>query len=80
MSERAEPSADKCRGPEDLGQLFHDKESDIWYECVFDNRKRVYTWTILPPEDVLPRSYQLSRLTEMTSSSYVETHTSTGSV
>jgi hypothetical protein len=37
-----------------VGQLFHDKEADVWYECIFDTRKNVFTWTILPPEKVLP--------------------------
>jgi hypothetical protein len=47
-----EPSPAECRGPEDVGRLFHDEERDIWYECIFDQRKQVFTWTILPPEDV----------------------------
>jgi hypothetical protein len=48
------PSPDECQGPEDVGKLFHDQERDIWYECIFDQRKQVFTWTILPPEDVPP--------------------------
>lgn len=31
--------------------MYHDEEQDIWYECVFDQRKKVYAWTILPPGD-----------------------------
>jgi len=55
MCQRAEsPSPDQCQGPEDVGKLFHDEGADIWYECIFDKRKHVFTWTILPPEDVLP--------------------------
>lgn len=37
--------------PKMSGRLFHDQERDIWYECVFDQRKQVFTWTILPPGD-----------------------------
>jgi hypothetical protein len=48
------PDPDDCKQPEDLGKIFHDEENDIWYECVFDRRKKVFTWTILPPEDVHP--------------------------
>jgi hypothetical protein len=52
MSERHPgPSPDDCRGPEDVGKLFHDQERDIWYECVFDQRQQVFTWTILPPDE-----------------------------
>ena len=40
---------DECRGPTDVGKMYHDEERDVWYECVFDQRKAVYTWTILPP-------------------------------
>jgi hypothetical protein len=54
MGERhVTPSPDECKGPEDIGKLFHDEERDIWYVCAFDRRKQVFTWTILPPEDVL---------------------------
>jgi len=45
------PDPDECRGPTDVGEIHHDEEQDIWYECVFDQRKAVYTWTILPPGD-----------------------------
>lgn len=56
MSEsHAGPRPEECQEPEDVGKLFHGKERDVWYECVFDRRKQVFTWTILPPEDVAPR-------------------------
>lgn len=51
----AEPKPDGCRGPSDVGKIHHD-ERDIWYECAFDERKRVYTWTILPPGNDLAAS------------------------
>ena len=44
MSEsHAGPRPEECQGPEDVGKLFHDKERDVWYECVFDRRKQVFT-------------------------------------
>lgn len=56
MSEQDQgPNPDECKEPEDLGKIFHDEEHDIWYECVFDQRNKVFTWTILPPEDAHPR-------------------------
>jgi hypothetical protein len=45
------PDPDECREPADVGKIYHDAAQDIWYECVFDRRKQVYTWTILPPGD-----------------------------
>ncbi|HSL14656.1 MAG TPA: hypothetical protein VK962_00135 [Actinomycetota bacterium] len=47
--EGSPPDPERCRGPADLGKLHHDEEDDIWYECVFDSRRGVYTWAILPP-------------------------------
>jgi hypothetical protein len=44
----SEPDPVDCRGPSDVGKIHHDDERDIWYECVFDEHKPVYTWTILP--------------------------------
>lgn len=51
LVEGSGPDPDECRGPTDVGKMYHDEEQDIWYECVFDQRKAVYTWTILPPGD-----------------------------
>jgi len=45
------PSPAACRGEDDVGKLHRDDESGIWYECVFDERRDVYTWTALPPDD-----------------------------
>lgn len=42
------PKSGRLPGTEDVGKLFHDEERDIWYECVFDQRQQVFTWTILP--------------------------------
>jgi hypothetical protein len=39
----SEPDPVGCRGPSDVGKIHHDDELDIWCECVFDERKRVYT-------------------------------------
>jgi len=50
------PAPDDCRGAVDVGKLHHDEEPDIWYECVFDQRKNVSRWTILPPGDDLPKA------------------------
>jgi hypothetical protein len=47
--ELAAPSASECQGPADVGKLHHDSDRDVWYECVFDARAQMYTWTILPP-------------------------------
>src|SRR2546422_7668414 len=54
------PNPDDCRGAADVGKLHHDQERDIWYECVFDQRKNVYTWAILPPEMTAPRATDCS--------------------
>jgi hypothetical protein len=48
-SRPGQPDPEDCAGPADVGQVYHDAESDIWYECVFEPRRGVYTWTILPP-------------------------------
>lgn len=43
------PEAGECRGPEDVGRLYLDEDTGIWYECLFDRWAGSYTWTILPP-------------------------------
>ena len=43
------PDPALCKGPDDVGKLFHDEGTGIWYECTFDSRKKIYTWVILPP-------------------------------
>lgn len=45
------PDPRDCQGPADIGNVHHDVEQDIWFECVFDKRMNLYTWTILPPAD-----------------------------
>ena len=45
------PNPGECRSHADVGKIHHDEAEDIWYECVFDPRRRVYTWTIVPPVD-----------------------------
>lgn len=45
------PAKDECQGPADVGTIHHDEDQDIVYECVFDPRRRIYTWTIVPPVD-----------------------------
>lgn len=37
-----------------MGRLIYDGETDTWYECIHEERENRFTWTILPPEDVLP--------------------------
>lgn len=49
--EGASSDPDGCRGPTDIGKIHHSEEQDIWYECVYDQRKGVYTWTTVPPSD-----------------------------
>jgi hypothetical protein len=46
-----EPSANDCRGPDDLEKLHHDDGTDTWYECMFDQRHDQYTWVIIPAPD-----------------------------
>lgn len=43
------PDPIECRGGADVGKIHHDEEQDFWYECMFDPRRQVYTWTIVPP-------------------------------
>lgn len=43
------PDPKECKGPDDVGKVAYDAERDIWYECVYDKRKKVYTWVIVPP-------------------------------
>lgn len=43
------PDPDACTATEHVGRLHHDGENDIWYECVFDARNKVFTWSALPP-------------------------------
>lgn len=45
------PDPGECRDAGDVGKVRHDPEQDLWYECIFEPRKRVYTWVILPPVD-----------------------------
>lgn len=47
--EAAVPDPSECRGPDDVGKLIHDEEGDLWYECMDDTRRKVYTWVIIPP-------------------------------
>lgn len=50
MSEvMAAPDPALCSKVGDVGQLFYDDETDVWYECVHDDRRDVVTWSILPP-------------------------------
>ncbi len=44
----AAPDPDECRGPADVRKIHHDGEQHIWFECVFEPRRGVYTWTIVP--------------------------------
>jgi hypothetical protein len=43
------PDPAACRGPDDLGKVEHDAETDIFYECSFDARHGTYVWAIVPP-------------------------------
>jgi hypothetical protein len=45
------PTRMRADSADDVGKLHHDEQRDVWYECVYDPRKRVYTWAILPPAD-----------------------------
>ena len=45
------PRAEDCTGEGDLGRLHHDAHRDIWYECIFDSRRSMYTWSAIPPSD-----------------------------
>ena len=47
------PDPRHCANDEDIGKLHHDTESDIWYECCFDTRRSIYTWSVLPPIEEL---------------------------
>jgi len=50
ISESTTPPDDlTCRDQHDLGRLHHDTSTDIWYECMFDKRAEIYTWSIVPP-------------------------------
>lgn len=42
------PDQTECRGSADVGKIHHDEDADVWYECVFDPRRQVYTWAIVP--------------------------------
>jgi hypothetical protein len=46
-----EPSANACRGPDDLEKFHYDDETGTWYECMFDQRHDQYTWVIIPAPD-----------------------------
>lgn len=50
-SERDLPDADECREQSDVGKIHFDSVTSIWYECVFDQRHNLVTWTALPPDD-----------------------------
>ncbi len=45
------PEPASCTSADDIGRLHHNETDDVWYECVFESRRRVYTWTMLPPAD-----------------------------
>ncbi len=45
------PPRDGYASDEGVGKLHHQVPDDVWYECVFDSRRREYTWSILPPGD-----------------------------
>jgi hypothetical protein len=47
------PDPKACRSQDDEGKLHHDVLADIWYECILDDRRRAYTWVILPPDDAV---------------------------
>ena len=42
------PDPDGCTGMNDVGSLHHNLAGDVWYECVFDSRRTVVTWAIIP--------------------------------
>ena len=50
----AAPDPADCSEQAHVGRIHHDPDEDVWYECVFDARRSVVTWAILPPEDVQP--------------------------
>jgi hypothetical protein len=45
------PDPTRCQSSEDVGRLHHDETLDVWYECFWDTRHRVYCWAIVPPVD-----------------------------
>jgi uncharacterized protein YfcZ (UPF0381/DUF406 family) len=45
------PEASGCISAADVGRLHHNVDDNIWYECVFDKRRAVFTWTMLPPQE-----------------------------
>ena len=45
------PDPRQCTTNRDVGSLHHDTSSDIWYECMRDQRDGAVKWTILPPND-----------------------------
>jgi len=52
FSESAQPPEPaECTHAGDLGKMHHDSLHEIWYECVYDTRRELYTWTILPPNE-----------------------------
>jgi hypothetical protein len=40
-----------CRTLDDVGSLHLNRSGRVWYECVFDARRDLITWAILPPTD-----------------------------
>src|SRR5271166_779502 len=44
---RGPPEAAQCTGVEDVGSVHHDTVEDVWYECVLDRRRNLFTWSIL---------------------------------
>jgi hypothetical protein len=45
------PDPNECRGPSDVGKVHYNETDDIWYECVYDKRRDVVTWAIVPSTD-----------------------------
>ena len=45
------PDPNACQRLEDVGDLVYDETQDIWYECEYDKRRKVFTWVITPSVD-----------------------------
>lgn len=49
--EPVQPDPDECSGPDDLHKTYFDEDLRIWYECMFDPRRQVFTWSALPTNE-----------------------------
>lgn len=45
------PDPATCAARDDVGRLHHNRSQDIWYECIFDSRRDIVTWAIIPVPD-----------------------------